>query len=174
MLSRSFFPNFGQGPFPKIAGKSSGVFYKYMNKLEMCTGDTHTQLMHKMAHSVINNKIFSPRTITLWTIVWYGSLWNLSVRSSKSNQVFIMVQLSFDFVIYLFNLLMGCRFEPHQRHWVMSLSKTIYPLLGTGSIQDDPSRHDWKIVDWGVKNLNKQNQPAYFATAFMNIQCTQD
>ena len=22
MLSRSFFPNFGQGPFPKIAGKS--------------------------------------------------------------------------------------------------------------------------------------------------------
>ena len=25
MLSRSFFPNFGQGPFPKIAGKSPGL-----------------------------------------------------------------------------------------------------------------------------------------------------
>ena len=25
MLSQSFFPNFGQGPFPKIAGKGPGV-----------------------------------------------------------------------------------------------------------------------------------------------------
>ena len=25
MLSRSFFPNFGQEPFPKIAGKSPGL-----------------------------------------------------------------------------------------------------------------------------------------------------
>ena len=27
MLSRSFFPNFGQGPFPKIAGKGPGRKY---------------------------------------------------------------------------------------------------------------------------------------------------
>ena len=28
MLSRSFFPNFGQGPFPKIAGKSPVILEK--------------------------------------------------------------------------------------------------------------------------------------------------
>ena len=31
--------------------------------------------------------------------------------------------------------------KPH-----MSLSKTLYPLY-TGSTQEDPSRHDWKVVD---------------------------
>ena len=40
--------------------------------------------------------------------------------------------------------LKGCWFEPH--HWwchcVVSLSKTLYPLLSTGSTQEDQSRHD--------------------------------
>ena len=34
----------------------------------------------------------------------------------------------------------------------MSLSKAHYPLLRTGSTQEDPS----KIVSWDVKNQNKQ------------------
>ena len=38
--------------------------------------------------------------------------------------------------------LRSCGFEPHQRHFVMSLSKTLYPLLSTGSTQEDPSLHD--------------------------------
>ena len=33
-------------------------------------------------------------------------------------------------------------FEPHRRHCVVSLSKTLYPLLSTRSSQEDPSRHD--------------------------------
>ena len=40
----------------------------------------------------------------------------------------------------------------------MSVSKTIYPLLSTGPIQEDPSRHDLKIVDWDVENQNKQTR----------------
>ena len=28
LLSRSFYPNFGQGPFPKIAGESPDVFFR--------------------------------------------------------------------------------------------------------------------------------------------------
>ena len=36
----------------------------------------------------------------------------------------------------------------------MSLSKTLYPLLGTGSARENVSRHD-KNVDWNVKNQNK-------------------
>ena len=36
----------------------------------------------------------------------------------------------------------GCEFEPHQRHCVVSLSKTYYSLLCTGSSQEDPSPHD--------------------------------
>ena len=39
---------------------------------------------------------------------------------------------------------------------VVSLSKTLYPFLSAGSTQEDPFRHDWKIVVWDVKNPNKQ------------------
>ena len=40
----------------------------------------------------------------------------------------------------------------------MSLSKTLYPLLSTGSNQEDLSRHNRKIVDWDVKNKIKQTK----------------
>ena len=42
-----------------------------------------------------------------------------------------------------------------QRHCVVSSSKTLYPLLSTGSTKEDPSQHDWKIDDWDVKNQTK-------------------
>ena len=39
----------------------------------------------------------------------------------------------------------------------VSLIKTLYLLLSTGSTQEDPYWKDWKIVDLDVKNkLNKQ------------------
>ena len=40
--------------------------------------------------------------------------------------------------------LKGCKFETHckRSHCVLSLSKTLYLLLSTGSTQEDPSRHD--------------------------------
>ena len=43
----------------------------------------------------------------------------------------------------------------------MSLSKTLFVLLSTGSTQEDrkSSRHGWKFVDWDVKPQNKQNGP---------------
>ena len=37
----------------------------------------------------------------------------------------------------------------------MFLSKTLYPLLSTGSHLEDLSQHDRKNVDWAVKNQNK-------------------
>ena len=40
----------------------------------------------------------------------------------------------------------------------MFLSKTLYPLLTTGSTKEDPSRHHRKIVDLDVKHQNKQNK----------------
>ena len=40
----------------------------------------------------------------------------------------------------------GCRLEPYQRQCVVSLSKTLYPLLSTGSTQEDRSPHDWKYL----------------------------
>ena len=33
----------------------------------------------------------------------------------------------------------GRGFQPHRRHWVVSLSKTQLSLLSTGSTQEDPS-----------------------------------
>ena len=40
-------------------------------------------------------------------------------------------------------------------HCVGSLSKIHFPLLGTGSTQEDPCRHNTNIVQWGVKNQMK-------------------
>ena len=50
----------------------------------------------------------------------------------------------------------GSGFEPHRRHFVLSLSKTHLSLLSTGSTQEDPSRHNLIIVDTDVKNQIKQ------------------
>ena len=41
----------------------------------------------------------------------------------------------------------------------MSLSKTLYTLLSTGSTQEDLAQHDLKTVDWDVKNQNNQTNP---------------
>ena len=38
----------------------------------------------------------------------------------------------------------------------MSLSKTLYPLLRTGSTQENLSQHHRKNVGWDIKNQNKQ------------------
>ena len=51
----------------------------------------------------------------------------------------------------------GCfKFETHRRwsHCVVSLGMT---LSTAGSTQEDPPQHDWRIIDWDVNNLNKQN-----------------
>ena len=39
---------------------------------------------------------------------------------------------------------------------VLSLSKTLFPLLSTGLTQENPFRHDGKTIDWNVKNQTKQ------------------
>ena len=52
---------------------------------------------------------------------------------------------------------MGWGFEPHQRHCVLSLSKTHLTWLSTGSTQEDPYQHIWNIVGWDEKNQIKQN-----------------
>ena len=57
---------------------------------------------------------------------------------------------------------MGCRLELRHRHCIVSLSKTLYPLLSIDSTQEDPSRHNWKIVDWDVKNRQKQTNICLF------------
>ena len=38
--------------------------------------------------------------------------------------------------------------------------ETLYPLLGTGSTQEDrkSTRHDWKIVDWDAPTQNTTTQ----------------
>ena len=65
----------------------------------------------------------------------------------------------------------------------MFLSKTLYPLLSTGSTQEDPPKHDRKmtikIVDWDVKNEQTSKISALkrvgvhfgsaFTLSFMNI-----
>ena len=52
----------------------------------------------------------------------------------------------------------GPGLEPHGHYCVVPLSKTHLSLLSTGSIQEDLSRHNRKIVDWDVKNPIKQTK----------------
>ena len=51
--------------------------------------------------------------------------------------------------------LRGCWFKFHRGHCVVSLSKTLYPLLSTGSTLKDwkSSKYDWNTVDWNIKHL---------------------
>ena len=43
---------------------------------------------------------------------------------------------------------------------ILSMSKTLYLLLSTGSTQGDRnmSRHGWNIVDWDLKHQHKQTR----------------
>ena len=63
----------------------------------------------------------------------------------------------------------GCWFEPHRRYCVVSLSKAHLSLLNTGSTQEDPSRHSWKIVDCDIKNQIKQTSKSYHSTAYLML-----
>ena len=40
---------------------------------------------------------------------------------------------------------------------------------GLGSTREDPSRHNWKIVDWDVKNQIKQNKAAHEIMTSMGL-----
>ena len=52
----------------------------------------------------------------------------------------------------------SCELEPLRRHCVVSLSKTLYPLLSTGLTQRDPSRHDRKYPRLGRMEPNQTNK----------------
>ena len=54
--------------------------------------------------------------------------------------------------------LRGCGFEPHPRHCVVSLRKAHLFLLSVRSTQEDPSRYNFKIVDWNKKNQIKRTK----------------
>ena len=39
----------------------------------------------------------------------------------------------------------------------------------TGSTQEDPSRHSWKIVDCDIKNQIKQTSKSYHSTSYLML-----
>ena len=48
--------------------------------------------------------------------------------------------------------------EKSNRLQVIVITDYDYPISGTGSTQEDLSRHDWNLFDWDVKNQIKQKQ----------------
>ena len=53
-------------------------------------------------------------------------------------------------------------------HCVVSLSKTLNPLLSTGSAQEDLSQHDSKIIEtWTLGIKTNKNFPKCFKTSFV-------
>ena len=62
MLSESFFPNFGQGPFPKIAGKSPVTFYT-----------------ERKSHS-------SPDNFSNWILFFFSDLKAVETRQPEQNK----------------------------------------------------------------------------------------
>ena len=66
----------------------------------------------------------------------------------------------------------GRGFEPHRRHCLVSLSKTQLYLLSTGSTQEDPSRRNWKIVDWDIKNQIKHESIHFLLQKLIYSTCS--
>ena len=58
---------------------------------------------------------------------------------------------------------------PHLRHCIMCLTKTHKYLHTTGSTHEEPSRHNWKRVDWDVKNQIKQTNKYFHTKIFKNV-----
>ena len=59
----------------------------------------------------------------------------------------------------------------YQRLCVVSLSKTLYPLLSTGSAQEErkTSLHDWKIADWGLEHQHLLTSTAHSYVLFLFV-----
>ena len=63
----------------------------------------------------------------------------------------------------------SCLVYPHLHHCVMCLTKTHLYLLTTGSTHEEPSRHNYKRVDWDVKNQIKQTNKYFHLKKFKNV-----
>ena len=50
----------------------------------------------------------------------------------------------------------------------MFLSRILYPLLSTGLTKKDPARRDHKIVDWDVKNQNKNKTKTKYISCWLH------
>ena len=66
----------------------------------------------------------------------------------------------------------GGGFKPHWRPCIVSLSKTDFSLLSTGSTREDQSRHNWKIVDWDIKNQIKHTKNNFEFTCTISNKWT--
>ena len=58
---------------------------------------------------------------------------------------------------------------PHLRHCIMCLTKTHLYLLTAGSTHEEPSGHNWKRVDWDVKNQIKQTNKYFHSKKIKNV-----
>ena len=52
----------------------------------------------------------------------------------------------------------GCGFEPHRRYWIVSLSKTLYPQLSTGSTQEDRPNMTEKLLTGMYRNRSNKTK----------------
>ena len=66
--------------------------------------------------------------MSVWILIFWKIRNDLTYVSSLSGAQWISGRV-------LDSRLRGCWFEPHLRHCIVSLSKTLYPLLSTGSIR---------------------------------------
>ena len=65
----------------------------------------------------------------------------------------------------------SCKFESHpqQSHCVVFFSKTLYPLLNTGSTQEYMSLHDFKVVDWDKIKSNKKEKKYVSTISYIHL-----
>ena len=78
MLSRSYFPNFGQGPFPKIAGKSPGGKEKSTLSVSTSIDVQKTAL----SHFLIIHKQFGEKFLEMFPLHRYCKAKILSIKLS--------------------------------------------------------------------------------------------
>ena len=108
--------------FPKLS------MFALDSPLVQCSSSFYTSLLSVfLAYPIL---LYPPlNNLTLWipyALPFRGAWWlNGSVLDLRSS---------------------GWKFKPHRRHCVVSLNKTLYPLLSSGSIHEDPSPHDQNIL----------------------------
>ena len=78
MLSRLFFPNFGQGPFPKIAGKGPGLGISALDKLLGQLGFYATSLS-SIAYLQKQLRIFYIFLLHVFAVITYVFLLNKAI-----------------------------------------------------------------------------------------------
>ena len=115
----------------------------FQDQLSLTAGQKYCRMVPLEHSAILLTFIKLPFVITLKTFVLSIFEWRFYIGFTVCNNHYNVLCLNFIVFEVSFSgrvLDLGskdCLFKTHWRHYVVSLSKTLYPLLSTGSCQED-------------------------------------